>query len=255
MKKVRLILGLAVVFSILFTSCDDNNTEDLLETAVEAESDTTTAIETATETVSETGTTTVDVGTSTEVETATTTEVEVLEIASGIFENLWAPQEADYSTGAPVVSGDFTKFSFAEGATVTSDDWDIAFRGTTIIVNGGEAYGFTDEPARTGDAGLVLETGTFASITTASNDANYRQDAEGVLALKSGSGNGWYTYDGSTHLISPIAGKVLVIKTINGNYAKIEILSYYKDYDTSSDNRYYSFNYAYNPNVGDKSFE
>lgn len=218
MKKVKLILGLAVIFSLLFTSCDDNDTiEDIDEIEIPEE--------------------------------------ETLDLITGTFENLSAPQEADYSTGAPVVSGEFTRFSFEEAAIVTSNDWDIAFRGTTILINGGEAYGYTDEPARTGDAALVLESGIFNDITVAPADDNFSQDAVGVLALTTGSGNGWYTYDSTTHLISPIAGKVIVIKTIDGNYAKIEILSYYQDYNTSSDSRYYSFNYVYNPNVGDTSLE
>ncbi len=36
-------------------------------------------------------------------------------------------------------TGNFVKFSFSEGNTVTHDNWDVAFSGTTtIIVNGGE---------------------------------------------------------------------------------------------------------------------
>ena len=58
-----------------------------------------------------------------------------------------------------------------------------------------------------------------------------------------------------TNLVTPIPGKVIVFKTRNGNYAKIEILSYYKDQDNTQDSRYYTFNYIYNPNTGDTSFE
>ncbi len=178
---------------------------------------------------------------------------EPLDNVSSLVENLYAPVTADYSTGVPITSGEFTKFSFATGTEVTDDGWDIAFRGTTILVNGGESYGYVDEPERTGDAALALETGVFTEITEASSQENFSQDAVGALALTTGSDNGWYTYNATTHLISPIAGRVLVVKTIDGNYAKVEILSYYKDYDTSSDSRYYSFNYLYNPNTGDTS--
>lgn len=180
---------------------------------------------------------------------------ESLDNVSSLVENLYAPVTADYSTGVPVTSGEFTRFSFAAGTTVTDDSWDIAFRGSTILVNGGEAYGFTDEPERTGDAALVLETGIFTEIKEAPAEERFSQDSVGALALTTGSDNGWYTYDATTHIISPIAGRVLVVKTIAGNYAKVEILSYYKDYDTSSDSRYYSFNYIYNPNTGDTSLE
>lgn len=177
-------------------------------------------------------------------------------VESKKIENLHAPQTADYTVNPPVISGEFTKFSFKEGSKVTGDNWDIAFRGTSIIVNGGAAIGLTDEPARTGNASLILENGTFASVLTAPADADFKQDASGTYALPTGSNNGWYTYNSTTHSIEPIAGKVLVVKTIDGNYAKVEILSYYKDNTPSQANsRYYTFNYVYNPNTGDKNLQ
>ncbi|WP_299667565.1 HmuY family protein [uncultured Polaribacter sp.] len=171
--------------------------------------------------------------------------------------NIHAPVTTDYTVNPPLESGDFTKFSFKTGTVVTNDSWDIALRGTTILVNGGTQIGLIDEPERTGNGALVLESGTFESIIEAPADTNFSQDASGVYALPKGSGNGWYTYNGQTNLISPIAGKVIVIKTNDGHYAKMEIVSYYKDNDTSNlDNgRYYTFNYVYNPNTGDKSLE
>ena len=74
--------------------------------------------------------------------------VPLLEVESETISNLHAPQSG--GQGQPV-SGVFTKFNFATGQTTTSDtDWDIAFRGTSIIVNGGNTLGTTDEPNRTG---------------------------------------------------------------------------------------------------------
>jgi hypothetical protein len=57
-----------------------------------------------------------------------------------------------------------------------------------------------------------------------------------------------------TNIISPIPGKVLVIRTRDGRYAKVEILSYYENQDTAASGRFYTFNYAYNPNDGATSF-
>lgn len=178
-------------------------------------------------------------------------------VESKKIENLHAPQTTDYTVRPPVTSGEFTKFSFKEGKKTTGDNWDIAFRGTTILVNGGTVIGITDEPARKGNASLALENGTFSGIIKAPEEASFKQDATGVYALPTGSNNGWYSYAGPpTHAINPIAGKVLVIKTIDGNYAKVEILSYYKDNTPSQANsRYYTFNYVYNPNKGDKNFK
>lgn len=170
--------------------------------------------------------------------------------------NLYAPQSADYNQTPPVISGEFTKFSFATGTKVTGNNWDIAFRGTAIIVNGGSKIGLTDEPERTADAEIAIETGTFSSITNVSSNINFRQDATNSYGLRTGSGRGWYSYNRQTHTIEPIAGKVLVIKTHNGHYAKMEIISYYKDKTPSRDTaRYYTFNYVYNPNVGDKKLQ
>ena len=80
-----------------------------------------------------------------------------------------------------------------------------------------------------------------------------------ALAISTGSGNGWYTYNGQTHVISPTPGKILVFKTHDGLYAKIEILSYYKDSPANPNaftdpSRYYTFNYIYQPNKGQTSF-
>jgi hypothetical protein len=171
--------------------------------------------------------------------------------------NLHAPQTG--GQGQPI-GGAFTKFDFETGMTTTSDtDWDIAFRGTTIAVNGGVATGTADEPARTGDAGAAIVTGTFDSVTTAQG-LIFEQDSSNAFAIPAGSDNGWYNYNFMTNLIVPIPGKVLVFKTTAGHYVKVEILSYYENAPANPDptidpGRYYSFQYVYNPNVGEITFE
>lgn len=178
----------------------------------------------------------------------------LLEVKSEKVTNLHAPQAG--GQGQPV-SGAFAKFDFATGKTTTSDtDWDIAFRGTAIIVNGGKSSGTTDEPARNGNAAAYIVSGTLASVKSVTA-ANFKQDAADGFAIKAGSGNGWYTYAGPpTHLISPTPGKILVFKTRDGKYAKVEILSYYKDADASNpaNSRHYTFNYVYQPNAGVTTF-
>ncbi|WP_405381967.1 HmuY family protein [Maribacter sp. LLG6340-A2] len=172
--------------------------------------------------------------------------------------NLYAPQTG--GQGQPV-GGEFAKFDFETGAITTSDtDWDIAFRGTTIAVNGGTVTGTADEPERNGNAGVAIVTGTLASVTTAEG-LTFNQDADASFAIPTGSDNGWYNYAGDpTHLITPIPGKVFVFRTTAGNYAKVEILSYYEDAPTEPNafadaTPYYTFNYVYNPNEGDTSLE
>lgn len=177
------------------------------------------------------------------------------ELVSATASNVPAPQTG--GQGQPI-GGPFTKFSFESGEVTTSDtEWDIAFRGTTIAINGGAVTGTDEEPARNGDAAVSIENGTFSSITSA-NGLSYSQDANGAFGIPTGSDNGWYNYNPATFIVSPIPGKILVFRTHDGKYAKIEILSYYRDAPAQPDafmdeSRFYTFNYVYNPNDGETS--
>jgi len=181
----------------------------------------------------------------------------LLAVESQTVTNLYAPQQG--GQGEPI-SGAFTKFDFETGATTLSEtDWDIAFRGTTIIVNGGESLGTIDEPLRTGEAAAYIANGTMASITEV-NTTLLVKDSETGYAIPSGSGNGWYLYNSENFLITPIAGKILVFQTRDGKYAKVEILSYYKDAPENPDpfvdeGRYFTFSYVYQPNEGVTLFQ
>lgn len=171
-------------------------------------------------------------------------------IESNTVSNLPAPQTGGQGQE---IGGDFTKFDFATGLETTSDtEWDIAFRGTTIAINGGVSTGTADEPTRNGDAAAAIATGTFASVVTAEGLV-FTQDTSAGYAIPAGSDNGWYNYNFMTNVISAIPGKVLVIRTRDGRYAKVEILSYYENQDTTASSRFYTFNYVYNPNLGDTS--
>jgi len=175
----------------------------------------------------------------------------LIDIESTTVSNLHAPQQG--GQGQPV-SGAFTKFDFETGQVTDSEtDWDIAFRGTTIAVNGGTETGTTDEPERTSNAAISILDAIFSEITEVPADISLEQDSQDGFAIPTGSGNGWYNYDFATNILSPIPGKILLIKTTENKYAKIEILSYYKDAPTDIDPfqdepRYYTFRYVYNPN-------
>ena len=179
---------------------------------------------------------------------------DLLPVVSITVEDLHAPQEG--GQGQPI-SGLFTRFDFDTGMETDNEtDWDIAFRATDIIVKGGTSMGTTDEPTRSGDAGAYIATGTMADVTEV--DVNlFTQDSESGYAIISGSGNGWYTYAGPpTYLITQTVGRILVFKTADGKYAKVEILSYYEGAPENPDafvdqSRYYTFNYVYQPNEGE----
>jgi hypothetical protein len=175
-----------------------------------------------------------------------------LQVKTESVSNFYAPQVG--GQGQPI-SGDYTKFDFAIGAATTSTtEWDIAFRGTDIIINGGVSSGETDEPSRTSNAAAYIANGTMAGVASV-DTALLDQDSLNAHVLAN-----WYTYTGPpNHLILPTAGKILVIRTRDGKYAKIEILSYYKDAPENPDaysdeERYFTFNYVYQPNEGETSF-
>ncbi|MEQ9437717.1 MAG: HmuY family protein [Cyclobacteriaceae bacterium] len=171
-------------------------------------------------------------------------------------------EATDIPADADVVSGDpsqapppeYTFYSLEQGAIIDKADsnstqWDIALAGTTILVNGG-----ISGPGQ--GAAQIIE-GIFEEIEEAP-ESGYQTDSESELAIPGGSGNGWYTYTAEgnpPNAILPIPGRVIVLRTAEGNYAKMEILSYYAgnpdtsteefaSFQTRPDDRYYTFNYV-----------
>lgn len=159
--------------------------------------------------------------------------------------------------GRPLSAGTTTYYSLVDNKVIASTDaattkWDIAFSSTKILVNSG-----TSGP---GFGGAFVFKGLFDDLKTIPTDSSFATDNANAasFAIPFGSGRGWYTYDGLTTLVNPIAGRVLVIRTAAGKYAKVEILNYYKGGVTLSANasvndklfkqRYYTFRYAYQPN-------
>ena len=163
--------------------------------------------------------------------------------------------------GQPYGSGKYTLYSLESNSTIANTDsattkWDIGFRGTTIITNSGNSG--------PGAGGAFIYNGTFGDLAQIPTDSTFRTDnAPTAYAIKTGSGNGWYSYNGATNLVTPIPGRILVIRTAAGKYAKIEIQNYYKGGvtldATASDNdklmkqRYYTFRYTFQSD-GTKKF-
>lgn len=178
----------------------------------------------------------------------------VLEVQT--VSNLAADPTSNPTTGQPQpATGKFTLYSLRENAIVpnadsTTNKWDIGFRGTTIIVNGGAI--------RAGQGGAFIFTGLFEDFKEVDANQEFATDQSPTqLAIPTGSGNGWYNYNPQQNWISPIPGRVLVIRTGDGKFAKVEILSYYKDAPTtpspSAQARYYTFRFVFQPN-GSRKF-
>lgn len=156
--------------------------------------------------------------------------------------------------GPPFGSDRYTYFNLEQKQVIAISDslttkWDLGFKGTTIIINGGTN--------RSGNGGAFVYNGVFENLSVVPADSVFRTDAGTNYAITTGSGRGWYNYNAPVNLVTPLPGKVLVIRTANGKYAKIEILNYYKGgvtpSSTASDNiklreqRYYTFRYIYQP--------
>jgi hypothetical protein len=148
-------------------------------------------------------------------------------------------------------TGRFTFFSLRDSAIVPNSDsatarWDIAFRATTIIINGG--------PIRFGQGGANVLTGTDFNTLETLPETGWRVDSSATsLAIPVGSGRAWYNYNQQTNVISPIPGVVLGIRTADGRYAKLQILSYYLNAPANPNGfadraRVYTFRYVFQPN-------
>ena len=141
-----------------------------------------------------------------------------------------------------VCTGPFTKFSFSEGGEVQGDNWDIAFRNSKIIVNGG-ADSDTSQPSRTGNAAAYRIDGLMDQITSV-NLALLKQDGDnagmfGTTAIIDDQGQvfppaveplGWSLYNNDipqAPILEPLAGKIFVFRTHDNKYAKVEILNFY----------------------------
>ena len=173
-----------------------------------------------------------------------------MSIVEGVYDNLHAPE-----------GGDFVKLKFIVGdtpATITDSEknWDIAFRGTMIIVNGGVKTGSGNEPERLQNLGGLS---AFIDILNKNYDAVSESpylksvdnwDKAGQPKIPNISGQGWFEDDGT--YITPLEDKTIVLRTIDNYYVKIGMYSYYKDAlpETTDDPAYYSFKYSFNPNYG-----
>ena len=189
-----------------------------------------------------------------------------------IAENILADPVSgrDPDTGASISNNLFTLYDLEAGSIrmpssqtdaaarqrdSASTAWDIGFRGTTIIFNGGASG--------PGEAAAQLLAQPFADVVEAP-EGGYIADGENTscpevstpfgpvpgspYAICSGSDNGWYTYNSESMLLLPVPGRTIVLKTANGHYAKLRILSYYQDNpdppDASAPSRYYTFEYV-----------
>lgn len=126
-----------------------------------------------------------------------------------------------------------TFFDLETGKVVKeTENWDLAFNNTAIKLN-----------SKAKVSAQILSNTSFDKITKAP-EAGYKQDTQSTSAIPTGTGNGWYNYDMATHALTPIPGKVIVVKTPSGKHIKLEVLSYYFDQEEYNETGFYTFKYA-----------
>ncbi|MHA7129676.1 HmuY family protein [Algoriphagus namhaensis] len=169
----------------------------------------------------------------------------VLPLEATLVEDLAAPNDViDRQTGTILEERPFVYFSLEQNAQVSeAEDWDLAFKGTTIRVNAAK------------NVSAAIVTGIFDQINEVPASASFATDTDSELAIPTGGGNGWYNYNPQANTITPIPGRVILVKTSAGNYSKMEILSYYKGNPPMAEvdpfttpSAHYTFRYVIQPN-------
>ncbi|MFN5986378.1 MAG: HmuY family protein, partial [Chitinophagaceae bacterium] len=111
--------------------------------------------------------------------------------------------------GQPFGTGKFTFYSLEKNTIIANSDsattkWDLAFNGTKILTNSGNSG--------SGLGGAFIQIGLFEELKTISSDSVFKTDnGPSSYGVTFGSGRGWYTYDPIKNLVTPLAGRVLVI--------------------------------------------
>ncbi len=193
----------------------------------------------------------------------------------------------------------YSKFNLEKGAYVTGNDWDIAFYNRSIIVNGGATTIGLDTYSieileRTGNAALAIygatgedewteadrkenlvitardTDGDYLKIKEVPADIQWQQAQRDKYAVDDYS-KGMFEYNLSPieHIVTVKKNRFLIIRTHNGHYAKLKILSYYqgagataqKSLETGSMEagmkyaNFYTFTYNYNIQKGNKKLQ
>lgn len=115
---------------------------------------------------------------------------------------------------------EWAAFDFSRGSAVPAGDpagWDIAFRRFNVMVNGGAGFG--------GRAGIVdLGVVAFDSVMEAPAEGYSGSDASRDSVVDGLAK--WYDYGFTSHVLRS-KRRVWAIRTADGRYARLQILSYY----------------------------
>lgn len=141
-------------------------------------------------------------------------------------------------------------FDFSRGSVVLDvkslkepKGWDIAFRRAKIISNGGETN-------KLGEVAISkLDTSDFDSISVAPESAEFVKDTHLPTRQETKNKNfeKWFSYQFINHKIKSLRN-VYLIRTAEGNYAKMQILNYYCIKEGKRIDSCYTIKYVYQGN-------
>jgi hypothetical protein len=126
-------------------------------------------------------------------------------------------------------------FSFKTGAKVdtskkASIEWDIAFAkeyNSYVSINNGtdqQSFGF----GGAGKGAMLEINQAYDQVKEAPADADFSSNGITSAGWDSGSGRGWYFYELKTHIAVPVLNRTYILRTADGKYAKLQMISMYK---------------------------
>nr|WP_068891680.1 HmuY family protein [Pedobacter panaciterrae] len=126
-------------------------------------------------------------------------------------------------------------FSLNTGAKIDpskklTTEWDLAFTkeyNSLLVVNNGQV---TVSPGYggTGIGRIIIVEKAYDKVVQAPSDSEFTANGIPNFGWDAGNGVGWFFYDLKTHIAVPVKNRTFVIRTAEGKYAKLEMISMYK---------------------------
>lgn len=121
----------------------------------------------------------------------------------------------------------------ADSSAMKSNTWDLAFSGpynSLVSINNATQK---DNPGYEGPVtktAIMMLNMAYEALTTAPDDATFNDNKLTTIGEASSQhAHGWYTYDAKSHIMKPYKNRTYALRLANGKYAKLQLLSVYKN--------------------------
>jgi hypothetical protein len=227
-------------------------------------------------------------GTDTGSDTDTTGTTDTVFYKLTRMQNFAATTSDDANTVPATLYYSLENKKVIESSFAKTRQWDIAFGGlyNSFLSGNNGSNGSNYGAGSSGVGGILILEQAFDAVTAVPNDAQFKTGANVVGtddAGDYGQGMGWYVYDfGGVHVRNneyenqhvayalgdtlrlangkKVNPRTIVVKTAKGNYAKIRMISCYKDlfkqaeWHRTAPHMYFTFEYVLVP-AGSTRFE